>query len=126
MTVRGGHRRDSDAMRARDRIAPRARARAPPFLGTRPVTSAGRENAFDLTGEPADWSSNCARRSVRKVMTRQAALPDDSLPHWRERLEGRVPLRTFGAIAAARLARWKALARGRNDRIIAEKLWKPL
>lgn len=57
-------------------------------------------------------------------MTRQACvLPDDSLPHRRERPEG-CALRTIAAHGCA-----SAVRRGRGtrtDRIIAEKLWKPL
>lgn len=57
------------------------------LLGTFSITSPGRENTFDLTNEPVFEAAN---RSVKKVMTRQAALLDDSLPHWRvRRLEER-------------------------------------
>lgn len=53
-------------------------------------------------------------------MTRQAALPDDSLPHWRERLEGaapRSPPRILGTgrdLSRPLLA--EALARARTQR----------
>lgn len=51
-------------------------------------------------------------------MTRQAALPDDSLPHWREhRLEGRASRNSLRASTAEALA---------QIGLFAEELWKPL